>query len=251
MLVLAAGLAAAGCGGSDAPDSDDGGASNQGGAGNGDEGGAGGTDGGAGAEDPGEPIGFPCENFAAPGALITDFSSWAADGTWGDDSSLTGGSFYYDGDSEDGDALTATVADEALTVTGDVEEYAGFGLWFGPCLDASEYSGISFTISGDLSDTQVEFQVQSSSNYPISTTDQKGECDGDWSSGCVSNSYILDAEVGEEPVTVEIPWSELVGGQPTAPIDSTEVLGIQWQFNCPSGETCSPNVVIDDVVFYE
>ena len=239
-FALAAVVTVSACGGSGSPK-----ATATGGAGGvGNEGGASGN---AGA---GPVAVFECEHYAAPGELITDFSNWSS-GNWGDDTTLTGGSFYYDSDSTDGvDMLVATVTDGALGITGDVVSYAGFGLWFGPCLDASQFDGIEFTISGDFGESGLEFQVQTSRNYPIDTANSKGACAGEWSNGCVSNTFSPTIESSETPTKLQIAWADLTGGDPIAPIDPTELLGLQWQFNCASDATCTPNVVIDDVKFY-
>ena len=185
-----------------------------------------------------------CQHYSAPSEAITDFSSWTTDGNWGTNTTLTGGSFTYPENS----SLTLAVDAEVLSVTGTVAatEYAGFGLWFGPCTDASAYSGVTFTIGGDSGQSQVVLQLQTSQNYPIDTENDKGECEGSWSDGCASNQLVL--EVPASPGTIEVLWDELSGGVPIEGVDPTELLGIQWQFSCGDAD-CNVNITVDDVAF--
>ncbi len=191
--------------------------------------------------------GFPCSRFEPNGPLINDFSSWSG-GNWTGAEPLSGGTFYYDGDGDDSvQALSIAVTDEIATVSGQVDGgYAGFGFWFGPCIDASSSSGISFEISGDLDGATLEFQIQTTENYPIDETNKKGSCDGGWSD-CGSNSYSIQFE-GPDAAVIEVPWSELTGGRPVPTTDGSAILGLQWQVNC-SG--CTPEFTLDDVQFYD
>lgn len=265
----------AGCGGSKTSDDTGNGGAAEGGSGNtaGDatSGGkttaatggkaSGGTSAAGGGSSAPLPDGVTCGPLTAPGnPLLTDFSTIAPKAyngsgfSWGDSAkTLTGGTFFYDGDGDDTvAALTVTVANEEATITGNIAatKYAGFGFWFGPCTDARAYTGLSFTIKGDMSNSQLQIQMQSSRNYPIDTANNKGECEGTWGKPCNSNAKTLsDLVLTTSAQTVKIPWADFTGGAPITPLESAELLGFQWHFNC--GETaCSPNVTIDDVTFY-
>jgi hypothetical protein len=214
------------------------------------------------------PEGVTCASEPAPGnAQLTDFKEVTAgkydsskNFSWGTSKTLTGGTFFY-GEAGDSTAtpavpassLTAEVIDAALHLTGEIQpnKYAGFGFWFGPaCTDARAYKGISFKISGDMGDSELQIQVQSSRNYPIDEENSKGECDGDWGSPCNSNSYTFkDLVLTAEPKTIQMPWADFVGGVPVDPLEPAELLGFQWHFNCGE-KACAPSVVIDDVTFY-
>ena len=217
------------------------------------------------------PDGVTCGPTAAPGnALLTDFSEVAAGTysgsttfTWGNSAkTLTGGTFFY-GDAGDSaaspavpaSALSVEIVDAHAHITGAIvpNKYAGFGFWFGPCTDARAYKGLSFKISGDLSNSQLQIQVQTSRNYPVDTKNKKGECTADvakaWDT-CASNAKTYSNLVLTATAqTIELPWTDLVGGVPIDPLEPAELLGFQWHFNC--GPTaCNPDVVIDDVTFY-
>lgn len=240
VIAAVLGFATAGCGGdnSDPPESNKPAENGSGGNGMG----------GSGSE---KKPGFECDYTAVPNENITDFASWSSGGEWQVDDSLSGGSFDYNGNSS---TITATHDAEAenMHIEAKVEDYAGFGLWFGPCSDASEFSGVQFTISGTISNGgTLDFQVQTSRNYPIDTENTKGECEGTFDDNCGFNTK-SNVVVTETAEVVQVPWGDLVGGKPLASLDPTELLGIQWQFNCPSDaeEPCEVDVVIDDVTFY-
>lgn len=214
------------------------------------------------------PEGVTCaEPVAIPNPLITDFKEVTAgtyNGTnfeWGTSTTLTGGTFFYDGDGDDTvHVLTVAVANTEAVIGGTigVGSFAGFGFWFGPaCNNASGYTGISFTLKGDMGNTQLEVQMQSSRNYPIDTANKKGECD--WGtdattkwSVCVSNTkkFSTLAVTADAATTVQIPWAEFTGGKPVDPLNAGEILGMQWQFNCGTEAACTPSVTLDDVKFY-
>jgi hypothetical protein len=196
---------------------------------------------------------FVCEYSRVPNEKITDFSIWSAGGTtiWGDEMSLTGGEFFYQNDAEGGAPVSVEVDAAAGTahITGTVTGYAGWGLWFGECTNASRWTGIRFVMGGSLGTSgELEFQVQTNNNYPIDTSNSKGACGGSWEDGCASNRYVF-AEFPAEPAPLEVPFASLTGGAPEA-IESAQLLGIQWQFNCATGDACEVDVTMDLVEFY-
>lgn len=202
-----------------------------------------------------------CVGVAVPSSRISDFSEIAAGTTWttgskswGDSVSLTGGTFHYQG--TDVTPLTATITEEGglrLQATIPANGYVGFGMWFGPsCSDASAFDGISFAIGGDGGNTQIQVQVQMSRDYPIDAANNKGECEftdeeTKWSE-CTNNATTIEG-VNATQQEYQLGWEEFQGGTPITPLDPTELLGIQWQFNCGSAD-CPLDVVLDDVMFY-
>src|SRR5690606_25394008 len=106
---------------------------------------------------------------------ISDFSDWVG-GDWGSDVNLTGGSFGpYMGDNTEEFDFVVDPAEENLHITGTVNDYAGFGMWFGPCTDASGYSGIQFDVSGTPGEAgSLVLQVQTSENAPIDEENMRG-----------------------------------------------------------------------------
>ncbi len=187
---------------------------------------------------------------------ITDFTE-VADGiyagqnfSFGDSVSLSGGTFFYQ--PEGNTSLTATVTAGSLNLSGTIpaSDYAGFGFWFRPsCSNASAFTGISLTFSGTAGNSEIQFQVQSSRNYPIDSENSKGECTGTWTDGCSNNRVVLQG-YGQTAATIEVPFTALVDGLPISPLDPSELLGIQWEFRCGDAADCTPNVTLDDIKFY-
>jgi hypothetical protein len=197
-----------------------------------------------------------CTYDCVPNEKVTDFTIWNEGATtvWGDDMSLTGGTFEYKNDGVDGsENLTVEVDAAAGTahITGNViGGYAGWGLWFGPCSDASRFTGIRFVIGGSLGEFgELEFQVQQNNNYPIDSSNSKGACGGTWTDGCGSNAFVYEEEFPAEPAEIQVPFASLTGGSPNA-IEAAELLGVQWQFNCEEEEVCAVDVYLTEVTFY-
>jgi len=245
-VALAAVLACTACGGDDSPPSEDTGGTSGGG-------GTGGTDTGGG----GSGAVALCEHYPSPDERITDFSGYTG-AEWGTSETLTGGSFDY---TQPDSTTTITLAGgdgdydgwAHVTATIQPNEYAGFGFWFGPCVDASAYPGVTFVLDGTNGPTEVLIQVQSSRNYPYDRDANKGECSGTWSDGCASNEaeLVLDEDT-VLPLPFDVAFADLSGGQPidwsVEGVDATELLGVQWQFNC-GDEVCDVDMYLDDLNF--
>ena len=75
---------------------------------------------------------------------------------------------------------------------------------------------------------------------------------GDWTT-CTNNQFKLPA-LTATPTAVDVPFASITGGNPRAPLDPSQILGVQWQVNCPSSTdttaTCAVNVTIGAVMFY-
>jgi hypothetical protein len=198
---------------------------------------------------------YECGYERVPNEKVSDFTIWNADAmpVWGDSMSLTGGEFSYQNDAEMSDPLTVDVDTAAGTahITGNVTGYAGWGLWFGPCTNASRWTGIRFVIGGSLGVSgQLEFQIQTNNNYPIEMNNMKGACAGDWGDGCGNNSYVYQEFPYDGPEEIQTPWTDFGGGEPITEVESAQLLGIQWQFNCATGDVCEVDVILEEVSFY-
>ena len=178
-------------------------------------------------------------------------------GSWGKATAVTGGTFTYQkSDAEKPTLDTATNPGGVnVTATVAVGAYTGWGLYFKDpekCFNVSQYTGgIRMTIGGDLGGGQIFFQVQTNANYPVDTANNKGACMDplQWNGSCANNttsSLTIDAT----PTTIDIPWTDLAGGMPVATVDTTQLLGIQWQVTCSGSADCAVNVTISDVSFY-
>jgi hypothetical protein len=203
--------------------------------------------------------------------MMTDFSEQAEgaianvdnkDVKWGTSTSLTGGTFLYFPDGADADAPIGVIEAGTLHITATIapNDYNGFGFYFGPNCgsDATAFAGISFDIGGTITGAAVDVQVQMTPNYPLNDN-SKGTCDYE-AAGAAKWDYctnphvslaklMADAPFPETLTTVQVPWAELVGGNPQDAIDATQLLGIQLQFNC-GDVACPIDVKIDNLKFY-
>jgi len=232
----------------------------------------GGGSGGAG------PMGTACPKAMNP--LLSDFSMLDGGGgdpsSWGDfTSTFSGSSFVY----PNGTAtypLTADFSKEDWHITGTVGDYSGFGLVFGGCnlVDASMFSGISFSIKGSvpiagaLADT-VQMIVATAADDPASAwlnahkmagaddkPDSFGTCmpvNNQYDGTCNSPTYTVP--VTATATTINVKWSDLKGGKPLASPDPMKITSIAWVIPTPAGlggamlMTYMVDLTIDDLKF--
>ena len=201
-------------------------------------------------------VGLSCTPGISPATpLLTDFSATAAGwhpaaGKWGTVGNLTGSGFNY---ASTGSTMSWKVdtAAENFVLYGDVMApggYGGGGMSFDQCVNTSTYTGVQFTLGGNVQGCALKFQAQ--------TYSQQATANG---GGCVSSCYgfptaVLTSTSG--PVVVK--FTDLAGtGQPaTAAAIAQELIGLQWQFESPPpvGDGGQPNctgisLTIDSVSF--
>ena len=101
----------------------------------------------------------PNSHMPPDGLLINWETYQPSNGNWGNSAvgDLTGGTSKYNGRDVSPITithecnvirLTATIPPYTPDVADDAENYAGAVFWFGPCIDASSFGGLSFTIGG-------------------------------------------------------------------------------------------------------
>lgn len=261
-----------GTGGSDsgAGGSDTGGTSATGGA---DDGGAATATGGSGEDSTGgaAPEGaVECPDPSA--ALITDFTL-AADATetaqitWGDfTDTFSGGTLVYP------DTLGSDMTSGAWHVSGEVADYTGFGFYFsvpsGSCglIDASAFSGLSFTVSGTLPAGRALTMWVSTATTTVSTdwylahdiTDKEpgfGRCepasDNEYDGTC--DNAKAEVPLSATPETVSLTWADFTGGKPAGALNPAEITGFGFFFTW-GGASDTPyevDVTLDDLSFLE
>ena len=159
---------------------------------------------------------------------------------------LSGGTFTYSGDPSD---IAYVLEDEALHITGTVNDYAGLGMWFGPCVDASAYAGVTFTIGGTVGEMgEAVLQVQQSDNKAFEDTNGsiRGDCDSDVNT-CAYNEAVYS--VPETAGEVSVCFADMTGGSPNASVDNSMLYALQFQFHCETDGMCALDVTLDDVMF--
>ncbi len=197
-------------------------------------------------------IDFTYDETADPAPSTTD-------GSFGDfTDTLSGGTFVY------GDGLTSDVTGSEWHIMGEVADYSGFALYLNNCslIDASAFSGIELTISGDTGGSAIQMNVGSAGNTISSAwfaanggddTPSHGRCepasDNQYDGTC--GSAMGSITVTDTPTTVQIAWDDLTGEKPAGSFDPAELTFIGWNFAwAGAGDTpYDVDIVIDDIKF--
>ena len=225
-------------------------------------GGSAGTGGKAGAGGNVCPLGgaLDCSTSGAlklPDGHVADFSSpeWnSSTATWCDADGLRGPVFSYSGASPS--AATATVDTTAqnlkLNLTVGATGYAGGGLTFESCVNASSFTSVQFTAAitaGSLTGCTWQVALQTQDQRPTTDTNPSGGT-------CASNCYRYPAVAGLTfPTATASTYREaytLFNNPASSTISTpTQVTGIQWQVNSGSSGTgtCTVELRIDNIVF--
>jgi hypothetical protein len=125
--------------------------------------------------------------------------------------------------------VSLTPSTGALTISANVpvstdSNYinAAVGLFFPSvdCVNASAYTGISFTVTGDLGGCDIAFQIDDVEDTTPGQSSGTGHCDA---SNC-SNPYSFITKTG----TFMVPFTALAGGTPGITVDPTAIESIQW-----------------------
>lgn len=224
-------------------------------------GGSGGTGGGACTPTPGVALQCGLDGGGTDPAnpLLTDFSAdggmpqWnVQSGMWGTTGNLTGSIFTYRGPNTSTTAWpAATVTNGALTNMGMIAsgDYGGMGISFGQCVNAPNYTGVSFMVSGNTGGCTFQFQVQ--------TLDEQETQNGGLCNQCNATCYLfpktsLNLTLSSTPQLVTIPFSELANsGMPAAVADFTQqMIGFQWHLQAGSSGACNGvSLAVTDVSF--
>jgi len=120
------------------------------------------------------------------------------------------------------------VATPGATADG-ANNFFGFGLFIDSCVDATAYTGVRFTITGNLGNCGINLAT----NFSETTSpndDTRGTC------------TLASCFPGSTPVTttgtVTIPFASASGGSPPI-IDPRSIIGVQWQMGQALGAACT------------
>jgi len=150
-----------------------------------------------------------------------------------------------------GAGLMSDVTMGVWHLAGMVTEYSGFGLGFnfdnGHNVDASSYSGVTFTIKGNVGPSNtLTLGVQ---NGPDSSSTSTFSSCATCAAGCGDPNKVFTVVPGG--ATISLKWSDFTGGQPHPGVDPKQLLGLIWFFGW-TGQGSTPyavDVTIDDVKF--
>jgi hypothetical protein len=185
--------------------------------------------------------------------VINDFSN-SSDGktvSWGysGDGIFSGYSFTYP------DAIVSDMTGGAWHLTGTVNTYSGFALGFSCAVDASMFTGISFSIKGDPGPSTGGLTL-SVNTSPDDVNEAMGAAT--WGK-CVPKTSKYDGtcqspkanvSVIAESATVKVKWADLKGGAPQASVSADSISGIVWIWDWIDGGTPFPtDITVDDVAF--
>ena len=115
--------------------------------------------------------------------------------------------------------------------------WAGFGLSFAGCVDASAYTGVRFTVAGELGTCALSFGVVPSEQQLVTFG---GSCTGE----CIP-PFSPPLALG----TTTVAFAELAGGAPEGPVDQTRLQNAQWSLKSMGGVPCRARLTVTDVAF--
>jgi len=191
------------------------------------------------------PVTFKCGGKQPNQTLITNFDGFTGD-RWAS-GNLDGGVYIYP------DGFTPKPG-EFLRFQDDVKTYTGMGVWFSGCIDGSKFSGVRFTISGDIGLNQnALFYVISNRDKEVTEANGVGACvpDDPTQTWLTCQPPTVTLPVTATPTTHDIPWSAFKAGLPTPTTDGSDLLALQWSFPWSDGNLAFPGVLtVDNVEFY-
>jgi hypothetical protein len=189
---------------------------------------------------PGQP--FIISDFSAPEGNKV---SWGYSG----ETTFSGYSFLYPEP-----AIVSDMSMGAWHLSGTVGDYSGFALGFSCAVDASMFTGISFTIKGDPGATgRLVMSVGTSPDdiNGIMGAPSWGTCvpkTSQYDGTCLAPH--ADVSVTATANTVKIKWADLKGGAPQASVSPNSLSGIVWIWDWVAGATpFATDITIDDVAF--
>lgn len=144
------------------------------------------------------------------------------------------------------------------------EDYGGgMGLWMSTCLDATEFTGISFWVRGNAPTGKAKISLlmeETTFDTPDTPTGKYGTCSAADETACVHPSVEFD--VTDTWTEVEIPWTGFAAGR----ADGTDVkvdghniwqiqfdIGVMWVPDDAGVYQPTPapyELVVDDMTFY-
>jgi hypothetical protein len=141
----------------------------------------------------------------------------------------------------DGTLLGLQVSATPGTSSGPYNAWFGVGLALPGCVDASAYTGVRFTIAGDLGTCSLAFVAVPAEKQPVA-----------YGGACTGASCWAPASTPLALGTSTVHFADLVGGGPGGPIDPSRLMTVQWQLSVPTNGSISPCIAtfsITDVAF--
>jgi hypothetical protein len=144
----------------------------------------------------------------------------------------------------DGSIEALQVALSPGTPTDPANNFLGEGLFFAApsCVDASAFTGVTFTISGDLGSCPLVLQLNTGEDEQVQ-----------FGGVCPNGAACFGPMSGPLTAgTTTVHFADMAGGSPMAAVDPTSIMGVQWLTLLsvdPSAPPCVANFTISDVAF--
>jgi hypothetical protein len=193
------------------------------------------------------PTPYPCNGEVPNQPLITHFDGFMKD-RWVSPGNLDGGIYIYPEPLMVKDGEFLRFADKVTT-------YAGIGVWFAGCINASSFTGVRFTVSGSIPPGKmVRMYAISNRDRDIDEDNSVGAClpadPSDTWPTCHPPGLILT--VTADATTQTIPWAAFKDGLPSLTTDGSDMLALQWSFDWSDGiDPYDAQLTIDDLEFYK
>src|SRR5262249_195338 len=190
----------------------------------------------------------------------TDFGTadWNnGSGKWCDAHGLDGIVFSYMGTGSTAAVAvdTATPRNLKLNFTVTAGQYAGGGLIFDSCVNATSFTSLQFTAlitSGSLSGCAWQVQVQTQDERPSTETSPAGGTCNSTTTTCYQYpAYAIAAAPPLTPAAPMVFTAPFTGFTNTlGSVIRTQIVGLQWQVNSSQGTgACTVERRIDDIKF--
>ena len=185
---------------------------------------------------------------------VTDFSDFS-NSKWGDPNGLSGYKYAYQG-SKSNMTVDIDASAKNMHVTGSVmaKDYGGVGLSFLSCATVTSFSKIQFTLAGSSPKCDMELQIKTFDQQPISQT-PAGGCFQDASDGCYNFPVKKQVAVPSSDATdVVTSLSDITNWSDA---NAAQVVGLQWQWtggpdlDPDSGVGCDIDVTITNIKFVQ
>jgi hypothetical protein len=130
--------------------------------------------------------------------------------------------------------------------TDPANAFSGFGVFFSSpaCVDASAFTGVQFTVTGDLGTCVLQFSATPSDDSATSSNPLSGRCTAP---ACLAPSSV---PLGTGTTTVH--FTDLANGTPDPTENTAAIVGLNWNLQAPTdGESapCSANFTVGGIKF--
>jgi hypothetical protein len=191
-----------------------------------------------------------------PDGQVADFSPAVWNSTtskWCDADGLRGSVFSYAGTASTAAAVVdATAQNLKLNVTVGATDYAGGGLTFDSCVNASGFTSVQFSATitaGSLTGCVWQVQVQTQDQRASTATSPSG---GTCASNCYRYPAVANLAIPTATATTYTEAFTAFNNPASSTISTrTQVVGLQWQVNSGASGTgtCTVELRIDNIKF--